>query len=315
MANGRMDNLIIPKPILDNIALGYSNDVFIGTELFPEVLVDSEIGSIPVFGKEAFKVYDTSRALRGPLNKTDHGIHTFTDYKMKEHQLSSDIDKREIEASTQLDLATKAINDNMQAIQLEKEWLIAEKAQTVTTYATDNTDTLTDNFMNESDLDPIAMIDSYASQLSDIIGRRPNTMIWGRKVWQNLKKHAKIRAYKSTAENQMVTMEDIKNLLEMEKFLVGSSRYSTDNETFLDVWGNAIILAYVTPPRSNARTQYDPCFGYVLKKKGYGGTNSWWDDSGKIYTVNVDDLYDIKVVGSASGFLIDDPIDPTEYAK
>ena len=66
---GRMQDLRIVDPVLTNLARGYSNAAFAGTVLFPVVNVNKEAGKIPLFGKEAFTIYNTERALRAKSNK------------------------------------------------------------------------------------------------------------------------------------------------------------------------------------------------------------------------------------------------------
>ena len=60
----RLKQLRIVDPVLTNIARGYRNAQFIGEALFPVVSVDKEGATIPKFGKEAFRLWETERAIR-----------------------------------------------------------------------------------------------------------------------------------------------------------------------------------------------------------------------------------------------------------
>ena len=66
---GRLSNLRVVDPVLTNLSVGYSNADLVGDVLFPFVPVDKEGGKIPKFGKEAFKIYNTERALRARSNR------------------------------------------------------------------------------------------------------------------------------------------------------------------------------------------------------------------------------------------------------
>nr|WP_251029696.1 hypothetical protein [Pseudomonas fluorescens] len=60
----RLKALRVVDPVLTNLAGGYRNAQYIGAGLFPIALMDKETGIVPLFGKEAFEVYDTERAIR-----------------------------------------------------------------------------------------------------------------------------------------------------------------------------------------------------------------------------------------------------------
>jgi hypothetical protein len=137
-------------------------------------------------------------------------------------------------------------------------------------------------------------------------------MIWGANVWRMLKNHAKIKAYFSNNERQLITEDSIKQLCEIDNFIVGRSIYTTDNASFTDIWGNNIILAYVAPAQGIAKSPYQPAFGYTLRKKGHPFSAKWDSDNGKLHFVQTTDNFDIKLVGAESGYLIKNPIDPDE---
>ena len=66
---GRLSNLRVVDPVLTNLAIGYTNADMVCDVLFPIVPVDKEGGKIPKFTKEAFKLYNTERALRARSNR------------------------------------------------------------------------------------------------------------------------------------------------------------------------------------------------------------------------------------------------------
>ena len=65
----RLDNLRVVDPVLTELARGYTNAQLISETLFPIVTVEKETGKVPQFGKEAFKLYNTERAIRGKSNR------------------------------------------------------------------------------------------------------------------------------------------------------------------------------------------------------------------------------------------------------
>ncbi len=315
---GRLDNLRVVDPVLTTLARGYSNTEFIGENLFPIVNTDKSAGKIPLFGKENFKVWETGRALRADSNEMDGAWLTTTPFSTMEHDFVQRLDYLELEEAM-LNLETRAVESVMEAISLKREKMYADLVQDLDTYPTDNKETLTDNFFNEDAIDWIKEIGEYCDALSDIIGRDPNTIVIPRRVWALLRFHPKLKTYLgvnvngSDLFNVKASVEKLAGLLEIPNVLIGRSRYTTDSVAFSNIWGNNIILAYITPPSGIDRSPFEPCFGYTLRKKNNPFSDKWFENNGKIEKVRTTDNFDIKVVGSESAFIINNPIDPTVY--
>ena len=60
----RLKKLRVVDPVLTSLARGYRNAQFISEGLFPVAELDKESGIIPLFGKEAFRLWETERAIR-----------------------------------------------------------------------------------------------------------------------------------------------------------------------------------------------------------------------------------------------------------
>ena len=84
---GTLDTRRIVDPVLTKLARGYSNDGFIANYLFPLVSVNKEGGKIPQFTKEAFKIYNTERAIRANSNRINPTLNTTIDFALTEHDL------------------------------------------------------------------------------------------------------------------------------------------------------------------------------------------------------------------------------------
>ncbi len=125
---GTLSNKRVVDPVLTNIARGYNNAALIGTMLFPVVSVDKEGGKIPQFTKEAFKIYNTERAIRAKSNRISPEGRTSVDFVLDEHDLEYPMDYREIDEDvTPLKIyATQVVTDGI-GLRLEK--LIADLSQ------------------------------------------------------------------------------------------------------------------------------------------------------------------------------------------
>ena len=208
---GRLETLRVVDPVLTNIARGYSNDTFIGDNLFPVVNVDKEAGKIPTWGKEQFKVWATERALRANSNEMEGAWLDTIPFKTEEHDLVQPIDYRELEEAM-LKLEVKAVDDVMAAINLRREILQATLAQDTGTYDTNNKITLTDDFLNESAIDPIDYIRKKMNTLAMLIGKDPNVCILGRKVWSIFAVHPKIKEYLNLSVNSQMIFQTVSTI-------------------------------------------------------------------------------------------------------
>ncbi len=317
---GRLDTLRVIDPILTTIARGYSNADFIGEEIFPIVPVDKEAGKIPTFGKEHFLIWETLRALRADSNEMEGGYLETIPFKTEEHDLVQKLDYRESQEAM-LQLETRAVNSVMTAIALKREKMYADLAFNLDTYETTNKVTLTSNYFDNDNTDIVKELTEYSDALSSLIGKRPNTLLLGDGVWKGIKFNAKLKSYLgvSVSGNELfnikATTQKLQEILEIEKVLIGTSKYSEDAKTFKNIWGNGIFLGYISNPTPLERTPYDPCFGYTLRKKGNPFSDKWQEQNGKITKVRTTDNFDIKVVGSESGFYIQNPIDPSNYSE
>jgi hypothetical protein len=203
------------------------------------------------------------------------------------------------------------------SIALKREKLAAELALNPDTYETTNKVALTTGgYFDISTVDPVKEIGGYNDSLAELIGKRANTLIMGTKVWNRLKTHPLLKNYlivPGTNQAPVVSSADLSKVLEIPKVIIAEAMYTEDKATFDFIWGNAILLAYVTPPSPLGRTPYQPCFGYTLRKNGYPVADAWWENNGKIRKVRSTDLFTNKVVGAESAFLINTPITPANY--
>src|SRR3990170_5877194 len=100
----------IPLSIL---ASGYKPTGLIGKNVIPVAKSITVAGKIPIFGKDAFKIYQTYRARGAKSNRADIGVDSWLDFSCEEHDLAIPIDNRDIEALKALpvDITIKALFD------------------------------------------------------------------------------------------------------------------------------------------------------------------------------------------------------------
>ncbi|PIQ08122.1 MAG: hypothetical protein COW71_13605 [Ignavibacteriales bacterium CG18_big_fil_WC_8_21_14_2_50_31_20] len=306
---GTLDARRIVDPVLTQLARGYSNSGLVADKLFPLVSVNKEGGKIPQFTKEAFKIYNTERAIRANSNRINPNVNTSIDFVLTEHDLEYPLDYREINEDM-LNLKMRATNVVTDAIALRKEKLCADIAQNPTNFAATNKVTLAaaDQF-NASTSDPIATIDSARSAVRSQIAKNPNVIVMSNDVFVALKNHPAITDKVKYTQHAVITAELLRLLLQFDALYVASSVYESDAGVLQDVWNDTVVIAYVPEARSSngveKRSFYEPSFGYTLQMKNYPLVDTY-DEKGKVKIVRNTDLFVPKIVGADAGFLIID---------
>lgn len=307
---GRLSNLRVVDPVLSALALGYSNAEFVGETLLPFVEVDKEGGKIPKFGKDAFKVYKTERALRAASNRiVPEGIDDVT-IVLDEHDLEYPIDYRE-DAEAAFPLQAHATNRVVEGIRLRHEKTVADLTQNPASYPTGNKIALsgTDVFTDPAS-DPEGVVDDARAAVRAKIVKEPNTMVIGYQAWRALKRHPKLRAILADSRPRLVQLADLKEIFEIENIVVGKGVYATDAGAVADMWGGNLVMAYVPPGAPSkagdapVRSAYEPGFGYTLRKQGNPVVDTRLDGGGKLELVRNTDIFRPYMLGAEAGYLI-----------
>lgn len=301
----RTSNLRGVDPVLTTLARGYSNSELVAEALFPVVQVPKEAGKYPEFGKEAFKLYNTLRALRGDSNRMDPEALVWKDFATDENDIEYPIDYREKNEAL-FNLQKHGTITVQKILDLQREYKAAALAQATATYASSNRIALsgTSCFSDYDDSDPVAIIDAGKEAIRAKTGKYPNTMVMGAVVFKTLKEHPKLIEKIKYSMKGVVTLDLMKEIFDIPNIKVGGAIYSDDDGTFNDVWGDNIVLAYVPEKQSGMdRDWHEPSYGYTLRRSGYPFVDRY-EEKKKLEVVRNTDNYDVKVVGADAGYLI-----------
>lgn len=300
---GRLEELRI-NAYLSEVARGYHNNAFVAQHLFPTIYSEKEKVDIFEFNKEAFQIYNTERAIRANSNViSPKGFkkHTAT---LTEHDLSYPIDYREEQEAEKVKLQLHATNVVTDGLQLKFEKQCADLVQNPDNYPAENKMVLSGtNCFNNDASDPQAIVDDAKDKVSAKIANDPNTMIIGQDAWKSLKRHPKLKECISDNQNKLVTLNLLKEIFEVENIFIGKSIYANEKGEFERIWKDNIILAYV-PNLGSTRTEYDPSFGYRVRKKDALNIDEYQKEGNKVKYIRATDIYDPFLVGAEAGFLI-----------
>ena len=306
---GRLSKLRVVDPVLSALALGYSNAEFVGDQLLPFVTLDKEGGKIPRFGKEAFKIYATERALRANSNRINPEDVDGIDISLDEHDLEYPIDYRE-DAEAAFPLQAHATNRVVEGIRLRHEAMVASMTQNPANYPAGNKIALSGSAVfTDPNSDPEGVVDDAKAAVRNKIVKEPNTMVIGYQAWRALKRHPKLKEILSDTRSRLVQLNDMREIFEIESVVVGKGVYSTDAGVTTDLWGGNLVLAYVPKAAPAAagdapvRSAYEPSFGYTLRKKGNPVVDTRTED-GKLEIIRNTDIFRPYMLGAEAGYLV-----------
>jgi hypothetical protein len=295
----RLQQLRIVDPVLTEIARGYHNAAFIADVLFPVVPVDKEGVTVPLFGKETFRLWNTERAIRAASNvMTPDDIDTL-DVVLREHDLAYPCDYRE-EHESMFDIESRAAIRVKDSVDLKREWATAQIAQNPSNYLAGAKVALSGTSKwSGGNGDPIGVVETGKEVLRSRIGVRPNTIVMGAATYAALKFHPKLQEALGSNERKLIQLEHLRALWGIDSIHIGEA-LAGDTATG-DVWGDNLILAYVAPKS----TSYDePSFAYTLRLKGMPETDRYDEVGGKVRYVRHTDIYKAVIVGKDAGYIV-----------
>ncbi len=305
----QLSGLRVVDPVLTNLARGYSNAEAVIDILFPIVGgLSLESSVYMLFGKEAFRLYNTERAIRANSNRISPGKPSSDKYVMTEHDLEYPIDYREDQEAV-FPLQRYATNIVTAGIQLRREKIGADLACDPGNYGAGNKLALAgDDCFSEPASDPVGVVQDGDEALRSQIAKRATGIIIGPSTFKSWKKHPQFLERIKATENKVVTKAIMEEVLE-KKITVGEMIYTDDAGAAHDIWGDMMLMFYQPPAvQGQERTMYEPSYGYTFRKKDKPVVDTYITNGGKIQLIRNTDLFDLKITGADAGYLVTNTI-------
>lgn len=297
-------------PVLTNIALGYKQANFIAEKIFPQVFADKEGLRVPVFGKGSFVEYQTERAVGAASNVITLDSPSFMPVVLEEHDLAAGVDYRE-QAESMYDERAKATRRVVNGVQLRQEIETAALLQNKSAYQSGfSRDLAATQKWSDKNSDPLADIETARETVRAGCGVRPSVLVVGASVLSALKRHEKlIGALGANERKSLLTVEQLKNLLELDDIIVGEA-VSTPaaNKATQDIWGKFASLIVRPNVASGGNDEGEPSFGYTFRRRGMPVVDRFEAVGGKVEYARYTDIRKAAVVGGACGFLFENAV-------
>lgn len=167
-----------------------------------------------------------------------------------------------------------------------------------------------DDYANST---PIEDMTGFATDMSEVTGKRPNTLVMGRRVYDALKNHPDFLDRVKYTQKGVVTKDLMAEMFDVERVLVANAIQNTakkgQNANMSFILGNHLLLCYTTKtPKLKTATA-----GYTFVWTGLMGSNAL---GGRINRFSMPMLgigteriecelcYDMKVVAADMGIFV-----------
>ena len=302
----------VVDPILTTVVQGYSNQEFVGNNLFPLVSVRTSGGKVVLFGREAFQLYSSARSPGSTTRRVQYG-YLGVSYALEAHSLEGVVPREHqrdaAETMPGIDLGRGAVMKAMRALQLRLEVDQATTALDTNSYPATNKVALAAGARwSVSTVDPRIAVDVGREAVRSQCGTYPNVMVISPGAFNALRQNPFVRDQFKYTSGGSITEDLLAVFFSIEKVKVGRAVYWTDAGVATDIWGNNCVMAYVPQDQVGDREVGNPSFGYTYVMEGNPiAEMPYYDNPTKSWIYPV--TYECKpnLTGIVAGYLIQTP--------
>lgn len=298
----------VVDPVLSTHALGYKGPGLVARTLFPIAYVAIYGGQVIEFGKEAFKLYNSRRAPGTATKRIQFGYQG-KPYSIVPSALEATVPRelmRDASKVPGIDLGSRAVNTVLRSVNLEHEYNAAQLARTAANYDANHKVALTGTSRwTGAASNPSVDVRDGKEAVRASIGVYPNTAILSATAFAACQENAKILDRVKYTGRDSITTDILARLWGLAKVEVGEAAVADASDTFGDVWGNDVVLAY-TNVSSDPNVE-EPSYGYTYTIEGHPMVEQpYWDNNAKSWVYGVSFDNQPVLSGITAGFLIQD---------
>ncbi len=270
--------------LLTNMSIAYVNDLYIATQIFPEVPVLLRSDIIPKYTKsDWFRNEARKLSATEPPDVGGYTVEKDQTYYCYEWGIGHLIpDQTRANTDKPFDPDRDGMAWLMDRMLMATERYFVENFWKKTVYATDKTGTADADFTqwdNYGTSTPIVDLRTWKRNMRHQIALNPNWLVMGDTTWDILADHPvlldRVKYGSNVASPAIINQNLIAQLLELEKILVGYSIYTASPEgtaegsvSYAANWGDHALLMY----RPSAPSLRTPAVGYTFVwKTAFGG--------------------------------------------
>lgn len=313
--------------ILTNISVQYWQDAsaFIADMVFPRVNVAKQSDKYFTYAKEDWFRDDAEKRAMGTESAGgDYEVDKQT-YYCERYAFHKDVyDEERSNTDAPLQPDEDATMFVVEKVRLQKENLWAKKFFKTGVWGTDiegvNSGATSGQVIqwdNYDTSDPIINMSTYSTAMSEVTGKRPNTLVLGTHVYNALKNHPDILDRIKYSQKGVITNDLIAELFDVERILVANAIQNTAKKgqeaEMKFIMGNHALLCYTTG-RPGLRTA---TAGYTFAWTGLLGGNALGGRINRIPVpllgigterIEAETCYDMKVVAADMGIFFNNVV-------
>ncbi|MDH5738742.1 MAG: hypothetical protein OEY77_00285 [Nitrospira sp.] len=300
--------------VLTNMSVQYRNEDMIWREVMPEVKVNKRSDLYWKYAKEnGFRIYDDKIGPKSEANEIDFAVST-DNYSVKDHALADYVAQEEIDNSDSPLAPESDANDFInQCLDVSQEQRVSGIVFAAGTYPVGNKVTLsgTSQWSDSAD-NPIKNVQDAVEGCF----MRANTLIFGIDAWLVFRRLPEILdAVKAIAGTNLngglATPSAVANLFEVDRILIGRSRYITTKEgqtaTFARLWGKHMAALHIKAGNPGIRSV---TFGKTFVETARVTTRMFDQKKGLkgSHYIKVGFNSDEKIIASDLGYFIENAV-------
>jgi len=302
---------------LTDVSVAYKQNAstYVASQAFPSVKVQKQSDVIFAFDKNDW--LRNEAGIRAPGTESNGGgfaINHDANYFAMPHAWHQDIPIETLRNSDISNLEIQVAEAVMQKLLIDREVDWTTSYFDTSLWGTDATGDATNSawpyfvyFSDQANSDPQNTIILGQEVVQQNTGYKPNTLVAGLQVHNQLRKHADVKEQVKYTSSANVGNSFLAQFFDIEKYLVGSSIRATNIEGATGAYsfnlGKSMLLVYA-PPSPGILT---PSGGYTfewtgLNELGYDVTmESWWDQDTHSQRIEGNMAYDAKLLCSDLG--------------
>jgi hypothetical protein len=276
----------------------------------PVIPVTKKSDKYWIHGAEGFELVETARGPGGQYGEVKW-TKSSDSYFCEGHGLMARVPDEDAKAADpEVDPAKDALSVPLDEMKLAREKRVADLAFSGT-YMTQTAALAAADRFNVDTSDPVDIVGDYKTTVRGKIGRVPNTGVVGYTGFVALQQNATIRkvVFGLNAPESVPTAAQIAQALGLSRLLVGNAVYTTAANTFADIWGKSMLIAYIDPTPTSRALCPLKTFAWTGEGPRYATRGPVWDDDTKSWKYYVDDYPDEKVVSVYAAYLLTTVVD------
>lgn len=295
---------------LSNLSVAFTNDDLIANMILPVVPVAHQSDKYFIFNKgDGFRIPDTRRSRKTVPQKTEFSVSSDS-YFADNFALGEDIPWEDLANQDQgIDLDRTTTEDLNHKIRLDLENRVASLLTSTSNVGSSATLSGGDQWSDFANSSPIDDITEGKNSIHSTTGKEANLMVISRNVFETVKNHPDLVDRIKHTQLGITTEQLMAQVFGVKRILIGKAIKNTGEEgqsdSFSDVWGNDVLLAYVADRAGLRQASLGYMFRWTNPRLGTPfAVTRRREEARRVDVLELDYFQDEKITSSELGYLI-----------